>query len=391
MIRPAPNAGRLLLRQQVRTVSASSRFPWTVHGVWLLGKTLFAMKLIRFGEAGAERPGLLLPGGGRVVVPDFCQDYNERFFNADGMEQLGQWAAGDLSGAETVPEAARWAAAVARPSKIVCVGLNYRAHALETGAEIPGEPVLFMKASSAWSGPFDNVLLPPGSQKLDWEVELAVVIGKTMRRVPKAAALDHVAGYAVMNDYSERSWQKERGGQWSKGKSGDTFAPFGPWLATPDELPGGDPGNLALGLKLNGQTKQNSSTADLIFGVAEVLSYISQFMTLLPGDVVSTGTPSGVGAGHRPEIYLKAGDIVEATVAGLGTQWQRVVALESKGMTQSADFAKSKALFLPSQKCPEEMPMPNTHLRMNLSPAAQSKTTEASAVPKLGCRHFLQS
>ena len=180
-----------------------------------------------------------------------------------------------------------------------------------------------MKASSAWNGPFDEVWLPPGSVKLDWEVELAVVIGRTMRRVPEAEALDFVAGYGVMNDYSERSWQKERGGQWSKGKSGDTFAPFGPWLATPEEI--GDPGNLALGLKLNGEIKQESSTSDLIFGVAHVLSYISQFMTLLPGVVVSTGTPSGVGAGHRPELYLKAGDVVEATVAGLGTQRQRVV------------------------------------------------------------------
>lgn len=240
------------------------------------------------------------------------------------MAALSEWAAGDLSGAETVGEDVRWGPPVARPSKIVCVGLNYRAHAVETGAAIPEEPVLFMKASSAWSGPFDEVLLPPGSEKLDWEVELAVVIGKTMRRVPEANALDYVAGYAVMNDLSERAWQKERGGQWSKGKSGDTFAPFGPWLATPDELSGG-PGNLPLQLMLNGDVKQDSSTADLIFGVAHVLSYISQFMTLLPGDVVSTGTPSGVGAGHVPPVFLKAGDVMEATVQGLGTQRQRVV------------------------------------------------------------------
>ena len=280
------------------------------------------MKLIRFGAAGAERPGLLLEDGRRVAVPAFCVDYDERFFASGGLGQLRKWAAGDLSGGEMVPEEARWGAAVARPSKIVCVGLNYRAHALETGAAVPSEPVLFMKASSAWSGPFDDVLLPPGSRKLDWEVELAVVIGKTMRRVPEAKALDFVAGYAVMNDYSERSWQKERGGQWSKGKSGDTFAPFGPWLATPEEI--GDPGSLALKLEVNGEVKQESSTADLIFGVAHVLSYISHFMTLLPGDVVSTGTPGGVGAGQQPGQYLKAGDVVEATVAGLGTQRQRV-------------------------------------------------------------------
>lgn len=281
------------------------------------------MKLIRFGEPGAERPGLLLKDGRRVAAPTLCADYNERFFGAGGLERLKEWAAGDLSGMEQVPEEVRWGPPVARPSKIVCVGLNYRAHAEETGAAIPAEPVLFMKSTSAWSGPFDEVWLPPGSQKLDWEVELAVVIGRTMKRVPEAAALDHVAGYAVMNDYSERSWQKERGGQWSKGKSGDTFAPFGPWLATPDEI--GDPGNLGLQLSLNGTVKQHSNTSDLIFGVAQVISYISHFMTLLPGDVVSTGTPSGVGAGHRPELYLKAGDVVEATVAGLGTQRQRVV------------------------------------------------------------------
>lgn len=281
------------------------------------------MKLIRFGDAGVERPGLLLADGRRVAAPHFAADYEERFFASGGVERLQEWAAGDLSGAEMISEAVRWAPAVARPSKIVCVGLNYRAHALETGAAIPGEPVLFMKASSAWSGPFDDVLLPPGSAKLDWEVELAVVIGRTMRRVPEREALACVAGYGVMNDYSERSWQKERGGQWSKGKSGDSFAPFGPWLATPDEV--GDPGSLALSLKLNGQVKQASSTADLIFGVAHVLSYISHFMTLLPGDVVSTGTPAGVGAGHVPEIYLTAGDIIEATVAGLGSQRQRVV------------------------------------------------------------------
>lgn len=267
---------------------------------------------------------MLWADGTRVAAPDFCHDFDERFFASGGLARLREWAEGDLPGVERVPEGVRWGAPVARPSKIVCVGLNYRAHALETGAAVPQEPVLFMKASSAWCGPFDDLWLPPGSQKLDWEVELAVVIGKTMRRVPEAAALAHVAGYAVMNDYSERSWQKERGGQWSKGKSGDRFAPCGPWLATPEEI--GDPGSLALGLKLNGETKQESCTSDLIFGVAHVLSYISHFMTLLPGDVVSTGTPSGVGAGHRPELYLKAGDVVEATVAGLGTQRQRVAA-----------------------------------------------------------------
>lgn len=284
------------------------------------------MKLIRFGEVGAERAGLLLEDGRRVALPVEFGDYNEAFFQSGGLERVRSWASGDLSGAEEIPAESRWAAAVARPSKIVCVGLNYRAHAMETGAAIPGEPVLFMKASSAWSGPFDAVELPPDSTKLDWEVELAVVIGKRMKRVPVEQALDFVAGYAVMNDYSERSWQKERGGQWSKGKSGDTFAPFGPWLATADEV--GDPGILPLRLWVNGELKQDSTSGDLIFGVAEVLSYISQFMTLLPGDVVITGTPSGVGAGHKPEVYLKAGDVVEAEVAGLGKQRQQVVAAD---------------------------------------------------------------
>lgn len=282
------------------------------------------MKLIRFGECGAERAGLLLEDGRRVALPAEFGDYNERFFESGGLDRVRDWVGAGLSGAEEVPAEARWAAAVARPSKIVCVGLNYRAHAVETGAAIPGEPVLFMKASSAWSGPFDAVELPPDSQKLDWEVELAVVIGRRMKRVSVERALDFVAGYGVMNDYSERSWQKERGGQWSKGKSGDTFAPFGPWLATSDEI--ADPGNLPLRLWRNGQLKQDSTTGDLIFGVAEVLSYISQFMTLLPGDVVSTGTPSGVGAGHKPEVYLQVGDVVEAEVAGLGRQRQQVVA-----------------------------------------------------------------
>ncbi len=287
------------------------------------------MKLIRFGEIGRERPGLWLGEGRRVAAPDFCGDYGEAFFESGGLSRLAEWAAGDLSGAEEVPEGVRWGAAVARPSKIVCVGLNYRAHAEETGAALPGEPVLFMKASSAWSGPFDDVWLPPGSLKLDWEVELAAVIGRRLCRVDREEALAGVAGYGVMNDYSERSWQKERGGQWSKGKSGDRFAPFGPWLATADEVR--EPGSLGLQLWLNGELRQNSGTSDLIFGVGEVLSYISQFMTLLPGDVVSTGTPAGVGAGQVPERYLRVGDVVEACVEGLGRQRQRVVlAPESK-------------------------------------------------------------
>lgn len=282
------------------------------------------MKLIRFGEAGAERPGLLLADGRKVAAPDFVADYNESFFSGDGLTRLREWVERDVGGAVEIPDGTRLGAAVARPSKIVCVGLNYRSHAEETHAAIPTEPVLFMKASSAWSGPFDDVEIPPGAEKVDWEVELAVVIGRKTKRVMESEALDFVAGYGIMVDYSERSWQKERGGQWSKGKSSDTFAPFGPWLVTTDELP--DAGNLPLNLKVNGQGMQDGSTSDLIFPVPHLISYISQFMTLLPGDVISTGTPSGVGAGRIPPLFLRPGDVVEVTVGSLGTQKQTLVA-----------------------------------------------------------------
>ncbi|RYD32972.1 MAG: FAA hydrolase family protein [Verrucomicrobiaceae bacterium] len=282
------------------------------------------MKLIRFGPAGAERPGLLLADGRQVAAPAFVTDYHEAFFAGDGLDRLREWVEGNLHGAVEVPAGARIGPAVARPSKIVCVGLNYRSHAEETGAAIPTEPVLFMKASSAWHGPYDDVEIPPGAEKVDWEVELALVIGKKARQVSESSALDFVAGYSIMLDYSERAWQKERGGQWVKGKSADTFAPFGPWLVTTDELP--DHGSLPLNLKVNGQTMQDGSTSDLIFPVPYLVSYISRFMTLLPGDVISTGTPSGVGAGHVPPLFLKPGDVVEASAGSLGNQRQRVVA-----------------------------------------------------------------
>lgn len=281
------------------------------------------MKLLRFGPAGAEKPGVLLEDGGVADVSGYCADFDEAFFAAGRMNHLEAWV---KNAPVLPPENLRLGPAVARPSKIVCVGLNYREHARETGAEIPKEPVLFMKATSAWSGPFDDVVIPPGSVKTDWEVELALVIGKVTRRVSPAEAKDCVAGYAVMNDYSEREFQKERGGQWMKGKGCDTFAPFGPWLVTPDEA--GDPDNLELSLTVNGETRQRGATADMIFPVAEIVSYISRFMTLLPGDVVSTGTPPGVGAGMKPPVFLKPGDVVEATVRNLGVQRQRVVAAE---------------------------------------------------------------
>ena len=280
------------------------------------------MRLIRFGAIGAERPGVLV-GEDRLDVSGYCRDFDEAFFAGGGLAGLREWLAGRVAGLPRVAAAERWGAPVARPSKIVCVGLNYRAHAEETGAAIPEEPVLFQKASSAWSGPHDPIVLPPDSGKTDWEVELALVIGRRASRVSEAEAMDYVAGFGVMNDVSERAWQKERGGQWTKGKSADTFAPFGPVLVTPDEA--GDPDRLRLSLRVNGRLRQDSTTTDLIFPVRHLVSYISRFMTLLPGDVISTGTPSGVGAGCEPPEFLQPGDVVECTVEGLGSQRNAVV------------------------------------------------------------------
>ncbi len=276
------------------------------------------MKLVRFGPPGGEKPGILRSDGSVTDISAHCRDFDEAFFAGGGMERLEEYDG------PPAPAGTRLGPAVARPSKIVCVGLNYRAHAEETKAAIPSEPVLFMKASSAWNGPFDDVLIPPGSAKTDWEVELAMVIGRVTRRVSAAEAKSHVAGYGVLNDYSERAYQKERGGQWMKGKGCDTFAPFGPWLVTPDEA--GDPDALRLRLRVNGAVMQDSTTADMIFPVSEIISYISCFMTLLPGDVISTGTPSGVAAGRGPDAFLKPGDLVEAEVEGLGAQRQRILA-----------------------------------------------------------------
>jgi 2-keto-4-pentenoate hydratase/2-oxohepta-3-ene-1,7-dioic acid hydratase in catechol pathway len=223
-----------------------------------------------------------------------------------------------------VPETERLGPCVCRPSKIVCIGLNYADHARETGAAIPTEPVIFFKASTALCGPDDDLVLPRGSEKTDWEVELAVVIGRRARYVPVEDAARHVAGYALHNDYSERQDQLERGGNWSKGKSHDTFAPLGPYLATPDEVP--DPHALGLWLSVNGTKRQDSSTREMVFQVPALVSYLSRFMTLLPGDVISTGTPPGVGLGLKPPVYLRDGDVVELGIEGLGRQRQRVVA-----------------------------------------------------------------
>jgi 2-keto-4-pentenoate hydratase/2-oxohepta-3-ene-1,7-dioic acid hydratase in catechol pathway len=280
------------------------------------------MKLIRFGPPGRERPGLILPDGRRIDASGCADDYDEAFFGSDGLERLVRWLAHDGAAAPVVPDDVRLGPPICRPSKIVCVGLNYRDHARESGMAIPDEPVLFFKATSAIVGPNDDVIIPKSGTKVDWEVELAVVIGRGAAYVERERALEHVAGYVLHNDYSERAFQLERGGQWVKGKSCDTFAPLGPFLATPDEIP--DVHDLPLWLKLNGETKQCGSTRDLIFDVPTLVSYISQFMTLLPGDMISTGTPAGVGLGQRPPRYLVAGDEVELGIEGLGTARQRL-------------------------------------------------------------------
>ena len=281
------------------------------------------MKLIRFGDPGAEKPGLISENGARLDASAFGEDWNEDFFGSEGIARLSAWAASHLADAPPVPDGARLGPPVARPSKIVCIGLNYADHAREAGAEIPKEPVLFFKATTALSGPDDDVILPRGSSKTDWEVELAFVVGRRARYVSLEEAAQHVAGYTLHNDYSEREHQLERGGQWVKGKSADTFAPLGPFLATPDEL--GDVGKLDLWLSVNGESRQKGTTASMVFGIAQILSYLSQFMTLLPGDVVSTGTPPGVGLGFKPPLFLKAGDVVECGIEGLGRQRQRIV------------------------------------------------------------------
>lgn len=286
------------------------------------------MKLIRFGEVGKEKPGVQLENGTRLDVSAFGRDYNEDFFGTDGIDRLKDWLAKNESSCPVVGDNIRLGAPLIRPSKIVCVGLNYAKHAEETGMAIPTEPILFFKATSALVGPNDDVVIPKGSEKTDWEVELGVVIGKKASYVSKEDALDHVAGYVLHNDYSERAFQIERAGQWVKGKSCDTFAPVGPFIATKDEIR--DPNNLHLWLKLNGEMLQDSSTSDFVFNVQEVVSYISQFMTLLPGDIISTGTPFGVGMGFKPPRYLKPGDVVELGIEGLGSSKQTARAYSGK-------------------------------------------------------------
>lgn len=282
------------------------------------------MKLIRFGDQGREEPGILLPDGRRVDASGEFNDYDEGFFAMGGLESLAEWVEQGCPGGVEIDPLARLGPPVDRPSKIVCVGKNYLEHAKELDEGIPTEPALFMKASSAWSGPNDDVLIPRGAKKLDYEVELAFVIGRTASYVDEREALDHIAGYSVFCDYSERDFQKEMGGQWTKGKSADTFAPMGPWLTTADEVP--DPQKLRLWTKVNNEMRQNSWTGDMMFSVRQLVAYISRFMTLLPGDVVATGTPSGVAMGMTPPRWLLPGDLVDCGVEGLGDLSQRIVA-----------------------------------------------------------------
>lgn len=280
------------------------------------------MKLIRFGTPENERPGIQLKDGARIDVSTFGEDYNEDFFSTGGVERLGTWLQDNQSKCPPIAQGTRLGPPIVKPSKIVCVGLNYAKHAAESGMQVPSEPVLFFKASTAIVGPNDDVIIPKGSEKTDWEVELAVVIGKRTSYVGKENAMEHVEGYVLHNDVSERAFQLEREGQWVKGKSCDTFAPLGPFMATKDEIE--NPHNLNLWLKLNGETMQHSNTSDFIFDVPEVVSYISRFMTLLPGDIISTGTPFGVGLGLKPPRYLKEGDVMELGIDGLGTSQQKV-------------------------------------------------------------------
>lgn len=281
------------------------------------------MKLIRFGKEGQEKTGIHLDGK-NYDLSAFIKDYDESFFEQNGLEKLK-----GIVNEEKLPlinEGQRIGSPIARPSKILCIGLNYAKHAKETGAAIPTEPILFMKSTSSLTGPFDNIIIPKNSEKTDWEVELGVVIGKKASYVSEEDAMDYVAGYVLHNDVSERAFQLERGGTWDKGKGCDSFAPLGPWLVTKDEIQ--NPHRLRLWLSLNGKMMQDSNTDDLIFNIPQLISYSSQFMTLLPGDVISTGTPAGVGLGFSPNIYLKPGDVVELGIDGLGSSKQTVVAYQ---------------------------------------------------------------
>lgn len=284
------------------------------------------MKLIRFGKQGEEKPGILLSNDEKIDVSSFVSDYDEKFFESGGLASLKDWLNENESSAPRLDDSIRLGSPIARPSKIICIGLNFKDHAAESGFDAPDEPLIFGKATSAICGPYDNIIIPRGSEQTDWEVELGVVIGKKTSYVDQDQALDHVGGYVLHNDVSERAFQKDRGGQWIKGKSADTFAPMGPFMATPDEID--NISDMRMWLNVNGENMQDGNTSNLIFSVDHVVSYLSQFMTLLPGDVISTGTPAGVGMGMNPEKYLKPGDVVELGIDGLGSSKQNVVAYE---------------------------------------------------------------
>lgn len=280
------------------------------------------MKLIRFGNPGNEKPGVVI-NNKRYDVSHLVRDYDEDFFASNDLEML-KAALDKQPGLPEIRSDLRWGSPVSKPSKIICIGLNYADHAAESNMAAPNEPIIFFKATSALVGPNDDVMIPRNSVKTDWEVELAVVIGKKASYVDEFEAMDYVAGYCLHNDYSERAFQLERGGQWVKGKSCDTFAPLGPWLATKDEVQ--DVHNLRLWLSVNGKMMQDGNTSNFIFNVPFLVHYLSQFMTLLPGDVISTGTPAGVGLGQKPEpIYIKAGDVMELGIDGLGTSKQTAI------------------------------------------------------------------
>lgn len=291
--------------------------------ITVAAQSILPIKLFRFGDTGSEKPAVLTADGKRLSVSSFGEDYNEQFFATNGIERLEKWLAKNIAKCPAVPANARLASCVARPSKIVAIGLNYLEHIKEGGAPTPPEPVIFFKATTSLSGPNDSVIIPLNSLKTDYEAELAIVIGKKASYISEKDALSYIAGYTIINDYSEREWQLEKAaGQWDKGKSANTFAPLGPWLVTPAEI--GDPHNLKIWLKVNGVIRQNANTSDMLFKVARLVSEVSKYMTLLPGDVIATGTPSGVGLGKKPPEYLKPGDIVELGIEKMGTQKQLV-------------------------------------------------------------------
>ncbi|MBX6381124.1 MAG: fumarylacetoacetate hydrolase family protein [Thermoflavifilum aggregans] len=281
------------------------------------------MKLCRLGSAGNEKPAIWQDGRW-LDVSAFGEDYDESFFETDGMVRLQNWLQSHLSECPEISSPARIGPCVKRPSKIICIGLNYADHARETGAKIPSSPVIFLKAPSALCGVSDPLIIPEGSVKTDWEVELAVVIGRKASHIPESAAMQYVAGYAMMNDYSERYFQLEDTGQWTKGKSFDSFAPLGPWLVTADEI--ADPHQLHLWLSVNDEMQQNSHTREMIFKIPFLIHYLSKLMTLFPGDIISTGTPAGVGMGKHPQKFLKPGDIIAYGIEGLGEARQQAVA-----------------------------------------------------------------